>query len=285
MAVVFAGCVALLDMPTIAEESDDDEGKHGSAGGGTDTGVPPGELVHPIGFAAADAHGPSTFAQQDDCRSCHGDDLLGGDSQVGCDGCHQEGWRSNCTYCHGGESDQSGAPPSHVVAPSFGVHLAHVTGDGHPAYACSECHRTPSDVLSAGHVFDDTPAVVELDFAAGLSTSTTWDGDGCAQVYCHGDGRSSGSWSESLGAPTCNSCHAGPAGGNFGSMSGDHQLHINDGLACSECHSQTVSGSTIVGAALHVNGVADFTPTASITYQAGSCNGSCHGKNHNGLNW
>ena len=119
--------------------------------------------THPEGYAAPELHGADTNSGLLDCRNCHGSQLEGSGSVVGCDGCHMPGWRNNCTYCHGGDLEPSGAPPEDIYGNSdtsaFGVgaHTEHVSATTHAAYACTECHASVTDVLSPGHLFDGSP--------------------------------------------------------------------------------------------------------------------------------
>ena len=103
------------------------------------------------------------------CTNCHGDDLKGdaGQGSASCDT-----WRSDCTFCHGGEDNLTGAPPEDIhdaaIDASFGPHTAHVEGGIRTALECTECHVEPEGVLSIGHMFDATPGVAENDFSVGL---------------------------------------------------------------------------------------------------------------------
>jgi predicted CxxxxCH...CXXCH cytochrome family protein len=253
---------------------------------------------HPAGYASSSVHGLDFKLQGDDCRSCHGPKLEGCDFAGGCDNCHDgghpTGWRSDCTYCHGGASNETGAPPSDLVRAkppselSFLAHDAHVVGTLHAPYACSQCHVQPADVLSEGHAFDATPGRVEVTFSAGLSPDAAYDGNGgCSNLYCHGDRRVNGSVEHSAAATECNSCHAFD---DARKLSGRHDAHVNGGLlgflfdkvACSECHSAVIDlEGEIIGPDLHVNGQVDLSVAAQgITYDGTRCNGTCHGAPH-----
>ncbi len=256
-------------------------------GGGGDTATTPGggdtppvttaERYHPVGYDAADVHGPDTLLQiGSDCRSCHGTDLSGGTSGVACSDCHVSGWETSCTYCHGGVVDTTGAPPRDIdgnvdlATTSFPAHPAHVSGRL-SAVDCAQCHAQPTDALTPGHLFDDfTPAVAEV----AIATGGTWAASSlsCSNLYCHGDGQTAaGTVSVSAGPQTCESCHAS------GSLSGEHGRH--DGYDCAECHADTASGSdAIANPALHVNGHPDVNmPEMSWNATDQSCEGGCHG--------
>src|SRR3970282_2725558 len=102
-----------------------DLGQYGAGGG----------RYHPEGFAAAEIHGLELKQQAQDCRSCHGDELTGASAPT-CDGCHTPAdppaWRSDCTFCHGGVDDTTGAPPrnldgtTEVQAGTLPPHAVHV---------------------------------------------------------------------------------------------------------------------------------------------------------------
>jgi len=272
----------------------------GSGGGGgvdpsesiTPTPAPTNGMVHPAGFEVGTVHGYDMEKQVSDCRTCHGADLTGGTSAVSCDSCHSAGWRTNCTFCHGGGANQTGAPPRELAGgttASFSAHTKHVTADSvHVAYDCVQCHAKPADVLSTNHVFDGShAALAEVNFSAGLSANGTYLGSQqCDNLYCHGDGQGdNGSYDGHFGSTNCNSCHH-TNDGQYSALSGQHGLHMNaGGITCADCHSTTVNASNaITSAAKHVNGVPDYS-LQGLTYTGGKCSGSCHGKGHSNLNW
>jgi len=292
IALLAAACGSTGSSAASAEGSTgtpatDAEG--GSAG--DSTGAPAdgtgGALYHPVGFSGAAMHGGAMKMQAEDCRGCHGEDLMGGSSGIGCDSCHTPDWRTDCVFCHGGENEPSGAPPrdldgtSEMSMLSFIAHGRHVTQYQHEPYDCAQCHAKPVDVLSVGHIFDDTPAVAEVDFSAGLSPAAVWDGDGgCSSLYCHGNGRTSaGTYQHDQSTPSCGGCHPYPSTENtaYNTMSGQHARHIGEGISCADCHDPLAITS-------HVDGKPDvaIAPTG-ITYDAaaGSCTGLCHLKPHN----
>jgi len=252
---------------------------------------------HPRGFSDPSVHGAELRMGVQSCTACHGADLTGsGTSTVSCDTCHADGWRSNCTYCHGGDETDLGAPPRGLddtadpATLAFKAHSAHGRGDKHMVFDCAECHVQPTDVLSEGHVFDDTPGKAEVDFGAGLSNVAAWDGNGgCSNLYCHGNGRTdTGTANASTANLACNSCHAGRSVGTaWLQMSGKHAKHLWEGIGCEVCHADTVNASdTLVDPARHVNGIADVRfNTNVITIDAGHCTGACHGEGHNNTRW
>ena len=247
--------------------------------------------AHPGGWGAGDVHGWAAEADLDSCKVCHGDDLLGGTSGVSCDSCHGDGWETNCTFCHGGVDNATGAPPEGVENQTarsdlaVGAHTRHL-GDTptHLAWACAECHVVPADAFSAGHMDGDGRG--EVTFGT-FNPAATYDlGTGtCDSLYCHGNGRGNNgslAWPGDP-PPTCSSCHAAdtPPEGEF-TMTGRHWKHVGDlGLRCNSCHSAVANSTmTIVDRTLHIDG--DVTVTmagASSTYDpsTGSCDPACHG--------
>ena len=261
-----------------------------------------GGKYHPAGYAAAAVHGGEMELQRQDCRGCHGATLTGGTSgQVGpsCDSCHQANWRTNCTYCHGGTLNNTGAPPRDLasaaatVSQSFQAHTAHIMTTIAPAEDCASCHINPTDVMTADHAFDSTPARSEVTFAGGLGKGGSYDGAGSCTVYCHGNGRANGTYKDGSPAPGCGSCHAGPASGQtaWGTMSGEHRKHLQmSNVTCATCHNTvTTNGTTIAAPQLHVNGTREVVMgvTGIGPYNAGTriCAGSCHGEGHNDKRW
>lgn len=248
---------------------------------------------HPEGWADPAMHGLALKLGELPCRDCHGTDLTG-DLGPSCDSCHREDWRTECTYCHGGTEDDTGAPPRDLTGEladlTFAAHTAHGSAQNHAPFDCTECHAKPTEVTSAGHVLDGTPARAEVDFANGRSPEGRYEGDGaCANLWCHGDGRApNGTWSVAAGRPGCNDCHGGPTGGRdaWERMSGAHEDHLREGLACADCHGGTVDASNrIVGLDLHVNRTIDVVTVPAITRTAAGCTGTCHGEDHAGERW
>jgi hypothetical protein len=265
-------------------------------GGGAPTtcddpmGIPDAGVIgpyHPVGFDDSAVHGLELKLQVQDCRECHGGTLEGG-SGPSCDTCHQAGWRSDCTYCHGGTDTRTGAPPRDlrgtvaVAQLTFRPHTQHESERNHIAWDCNQCHTKPLDVLSAGHVFDDTHGEAEVDFTGGLSPAGTYDGNGgCGNLYCHGDGRDTGDYRHDAARPTCDTCH--PTRG----LGGRHRDHTGEGIPCTACHGMTVDApNRISGIAKHVDGRIDFDVSGQgVDYAGGRCSGVCHGEGHDDERW
>lgn len=250
--------------------------------------------VHPPGYAMRENHGydfdklgPSTCAT----ANCHGTALTGGSTGgPSCNSCHT-GWQTNCTFCHGGTDNATGAPPQGVLAqtaatdPHVGAHTKHVTATGmHAAWDCSACHTKPTGALSPGHI-DGTGSVVQaevryssLNPAATFTTATAT----CTNLYCHGNGRTSAGtavWTSTTQL-ACNSCHQTNGTG----MSGKHTKHIQgENMTCAGCHQTVIAAgsTTITTPALHVDGLKQVKmPTGTWTPSTKACSGlpnGCHG--------
>jgi len=251
---------------------------------------------HPDGYEEGAVHGIAAKLLQDTCTNCHDQDLQGCAKAPSCDSCHEAGWRTDCTYCHGGQADQTGAPPRDVdgasSAISFIAHSVHVDGGIHAPFQCSQCHDAPTDVLSPGHMFDSTPGSAEVDFARGLSAGGSYASSTgtCNDNYCHGNGRETGSYSDLSGPTECNSCHG--YNEDPQRLSGQHAAHIQGGLLafllptsiCSDCHSRVVDAEgQVIAPELHVNGEVNLDLPSTITYNGSTCDGSCHNTSHSGL--
>ncbi len=283
----------------------DGGGPDGGGGAGGLAGAGGTDGVHPANYAEPDVHGfdlrQGAFL---DCRFCHGDDLTGGQASTpSCDTCHTPAdppaWRTDCLFCHGGVENQSGAPPKNLdgsLTSAEGVflpHHVHVSTTLTERLDCVECHVKASDVLSVGHVFDDTPGVAEVDLGAGRSPQGVYDSSsGCASLYCHGDGQGdNGSLAVAAAPMNCASCHADSSSPSvdLGQMTGLHGFHVSIGAGCQDCHQSTTDdGLTISTPSLHINGQRDFqfsAPGFSYDQSAQSCTGTCHGYPHAARPW
>ncbi len=247
-----------------------------------------GPRVHPVGYDSSRVHGPDLKQGISDCRTCHGAQLQGGRGPS-CDTCHDAGWRTNCTFCHGGTDTESGAPPRDLqgsddrAVQRFMPHTEHTTERNHAAWDCNQCHVKPVDVLTPGHIFDDrTPGAAEVDFSGGLSPGATWDGNGnCGNVYCHGNGVNPGNYNHAAARPNCDGCHSWIA------LGGRHLAHFGRLIGCVSCHNGTTDAAQMTAdPVLHVNGTVDVIfETPDIAFNAGTCNGNCHGEQHNNRSW
>ncbi len=216
-------------------------------------------LVHPPGWlyaaerASTDFHGGYLRSKHWDlgtCKGCHGDDLKGGSSKRSCLGCHEKGVLDSCSSCHG--SGESAAPPSDLswklshADPGVGAHRIHLASrDWWAPVECKDCHKVPTSVWDAGHLFDDettkaSDARAELVFGARarlLGVTPSYDrAKGVCVSYCHGSafepiGQGSRPAWTSTGSAQCGSCHLVPA--------------VAGGPDCTTCHPRSVKLCTV----------------------------------------
>ncbi|HEY6004579.1 MAG TPA: CxxxxCH/CxxCH domain-containing protein, partial [Anaeromyxobacter sp.] len=214
------------------------------------------------------------------CTRCHGATLDGGAFVPGCGSCHDRSlpagvasWRTNCVMCHGGEADQTGAPPRATWGRAgdpvrVGAHRSHV-GAAHALaepLGCEACHAKPADALDAGHV-DGPTATVAFGGLASKGTAPAWSrGEAtCSSTYCHGATLAGGTntspiWTVLDGTQAaCGTCHGNPP------ATGRHGQHvISWSVPCFACHPR-VAGRPF-DPSLHVNGTKDMnrSPDASV---------------------
>ncbi|MGC4121181.1 MAG: CxxxxCH/CxxCH domain-containing protein [Myxococcales bacterium] len=240
--------------------------------------------AHPAGYASGSAHGPDAKATIANCQGCHGQDLNGGSFAPSCNQCHN-GFKTNCTFCHGGTDNQTGAPPTSVsgltatTALAVGAHSAHLAASSNLSkpVACSECHAVPADALTSGHM-NGAAALTFGTLAKTKGAVPAFDAASgkCSSVYCHGTKMVSGLGTNTT--PTwnvvdnsqdaCGTCHGVPPagdftnypkkGGTFRHSDGDHPT-----LRCSACHPDMNSSGGISNPALHIDGKTDLLPIAS----------------------
>ncbi|MEZ4322337.1 MAG: c-type cytochrome domain-containing protein [Myxococcota bacterium] len=246
---------------------------------------------HPDGWEAPDVHGLAAKFQQLDCRECHGDQLQG-ELGPACESCHGSGWETTCTFCHGGQDSTTGAPPediddnTDVTLSPFQKHTQHLDPGSHAPIPCETCHTVPTSALTLGHFFDDdTPGRAEVRFS-GLAAGGSWNGQSCG-VYCHGDGQGPGSVDHASGPRQCSSCHPFMGSGEAAleGMSGEHEEHIDEGLACASCHSTATPAGGIAIPDQHVDGTVQVVLPAGMTRSAAGCTGTCHGETHVNRSW
>ncbi len=222
--------------------------------------------------ACGSCHGtppPLPHPQDPTCGRCHGDvmNLEGGFAgpELHVDGTLQLG-EVPCSGCHG--SGPFGAPPpslSGSVATrerGVGAHAAHlVASPTHGAFACGECHLTPTALDAPGH--RDTALPAEITFgalASRIGSDPLWSATAltCAGTYCHGT--ATPTWTtprDSMAA--CGSCHGLPP-----------PFPHPPVADCAQCHGDVIDGAlSFRFPELHVDGTIDVTP-----YTCGSCHGS-----------
>ena len=256
-----------------------------------------GQTYHPDGFARASVHGQAFFLSMDSCRQCHGENLDGGFSGVDCNGCHKAvsaNWTGDCTFCHGGQDNDLGAPPQGVEGETdtadraVGAHTVHLEHTAFaPALECQDCHEVPASVQQQGHI--DGQAQVSLNpQKAGEAAAYDRATGTCTSVYCHGNGReaaASVSWTAGLNLG-CNGCHADAA--TASDLSGAHASHAAS-MACQVCHGDTLdSAGAIADLSVHIDGAiqvtfaADAGSNASYDQATGACSSVyCHGNGRN----
>ncbi|MBX2799240.1 MAG: hypothetical protein KTR31_16315 [Myxococcales bacterium] len=247
---------------------------------------------HPVGWSEPTRHGIGAKLQQDDCTSCHGETLQGGDVGIACSDCHDDvvdDWTTACTFCHGDDEDGSGAPPEDIddnddpATISFPAHRLHLSSDTHADWDCTQCHTVPTTVFSTGHLFvgDATAGRAELTFGAGLAPAASSSPTGCSNVYCHGDGQSNGdvSRTESVACGDCHGIQSRPA--LWGSLSFAHEKHLDEGVRCVECHPNVNPSDEITDKELHVDGEVALSLPEGMTYLGDlRCTGTCHDEPH-----
>lgn len=260
---------------------------------------------HDVDYDNSSVHGLDAVLAGSDCRSCHGDALEGCARAPSCNNCHnqghQDGWQTNCTYCHGAGDNDTGAPPRFLddndldrPANTFLLHSEHVSAGDHPAYDCVQCHVKPQNALSKGHMFDlasETPGVAEVLFSGGLSKSGAFANGTCSNLYCHGTGVKNGSIAHTATSMSCTSCHGDRKVTSATAplaLSGAHIKHLTTtdyaSMTCGDCHGDVVSQDTvIIGPARHVDGTKDVKMPSGVTMDMSgkvTCTGACHGWTH-----
>jgi hypothetical protein len=289
LVVLFAACDG--DKTGATDSSSD--------GGTTDSG----SSYHPDGWSDPAQHGTAARQSTDSCVTCHGTSLEGSGESVSCDTCHTTGWRTDCTFCHGGTDNTTGAPPRDIndetdsTALSFSAHTVHVSDSARKlAFDCTACHSSPADVLSSGHLFigDTTPGAAEMDFSSGLSPAASWDGLGtCSEAYCHGNGQgNNGTVTVGSDLSACTACHPHQTSGKTGwaTMSGFHERHlsIDSGFDCGDCHKSVVDKwEPITDVSLHVDGAVSIQLVGEMAWDEASrtCTGECHDEKHSARSW
>ncbi|MFH1145088.1 MAG: CxxxxCH/CxxCH domain-containing protein [Candidatus Eisenbacteria bacterium] len=264
--------------------------------------------AHPTAWmdgAAADFHGRIVLLSgTESCAHCHGIDGPGGRVDVSCTDCHGPE-TGDCTACHGGLDNPSGAPPYGLRGESadtllaVGAHSAHLdlAGLGAPV-PCNACHSVPVFLLSSDHLdqarpsgqpLDSIPEITWHGIADGGSAAWNRSARTCSGTYCHGafSGGSGGTagnapvWTASHQA-ACGSCH--DVGSNPRLLGGRHRDHVaEEGFDCVECHATVVTRQLdISNPSLHVDRRKTVAFLRGGTFQNGSCSGlnnsACHGR-------
>lgn len=181
--------------------------------------VSPTGKTHPAGWVQL--HGAAAAPA---CTECHGEDLSGGITRVGCFSnpqttingfaCHavSPAVDKGCTSCHG-------TPPNGNVAPNRqGAHAKHLALSG---MTCGTCHHnagfgTPGHAKATanGGIARATVSLLDapsfpLKAKTGAAFSYDPAGETCSGIICHG-GQQTPSWSVGsiIVAKDCLKCHA-----------------------------------------------------------------------------
>ncbi|MFC1555858.1 CxxxxCH/CxxCH domain-containing protein [candidate division KSB1 bacterium] len=208
------------------------------------------------------------------CKSCHGQDYLGGVSGVSCVSCH-EGTPESCNTCHGRSYTTHGAPPNDIAGNvdntirSVGAHAAHMSNSGFAdPVECTDCHSVPAHYLDAGHI--DSSPNAEVVFgtlaAAGDSLPELTSTLSCENVYCHGSFIAGNSdnipqWTGIVGTGAeCGSCHEIPPSKPTRNTGFRHlDFPVSNIYLCGLCHGSVIDNTyQFIDKTKHINGVVDF---------------------------
>lgn len=202
--------------------------------------------------------------------------------------CHSAG-TEYCTGCHGGDDNNSGAPPRGLRGETstsdlaVGAHTVHLMGDSlSNGFDCNVCHIVPASFTDSDHWATDS--IAEITFSGLAGPDAFWDRPfaSCIDTYCHGDFRGGNAanmpvWT-GTGQAACGSCH--DDGTNPALLRGKHKKHVEDeGFNCWLCHAATVDGSdSIIGPDVHSDGINTVSFFGDGEYLNGTCtNVGCHG--------
>lgn len=188
--------------------------------------------THPLGEAWLDKtvagyHGTAARAGLDQCRDCHGRDLLGGPSGVGCQGCHFDALGSRIppgsSWSHGLAAHGTFAAAQAQCSACHSTNRLY----GNPPAACHDCHLAANHPLGQGWLDKK---------GAGYHGSVAQTAiDSCRQ--CHGADLAGGA--SGVG---CHGCHFGPTGSRSPSGSGwlhgltAHGTQSAQQAVCNQCH-------------------------------------------------
>jgi predicted CxxxxCH...CXXCH cytochrome family protein len=174
----------------------------------------------------------------------------------------------NCTGCHGGKDNLTGAPPTDTkgqdASPAVGAHTTHIQF----GVACNACHVVPQAVSSPGHM-DGRVEVTFGDLATANGATPTYSRQTCSGTYCHGATIQGGAkktvdWNADRGRLDCTSCHGYPPVG-----AGPH-VASPAGANCSACHPATVNpDQSLKQGGKHLSGSIDTTLVAADYHPAG----------------
>jgi predicted CxxxxCH...CXXCH cytochrome family protein len=227
------------------------------------TGKHPADWVH--------THPTAVQANVNSCTECHGEDLAGGITRVGCFStpesafngfvCHASSpvAKPGCSSCHG-------TPPDGNVAPNRdNAHDTHFELPEVATLSCPTCHfgagfGTPNHAkaTASGGIARATVTLLDTGGLLRAKTLTSFGYDAstesCSGVICHG-GQPTPSWSTgSIEVDTdCLKCHEQgtapqtPQYNSFysgkitlnGVVKNLHNFHVALGIFCTNCHNTT----------------------------------------------
>jgi predicted CxxxxCH...CXXCH cytochrome family protein len=205
------------------------------------------------------------------CKTCHGANYLGGNTQVGCFDCHHDGPEA-CTTCHGGDGHANPPKGLHGETSDTSIHVgAHFTHLNDTArfsafVQCNECHTPVNSFSDTNHIGPNPDGIAEINFGPlantylgeGVYPDPQWNEStaSCSGTYCHGSFKGGNvnnivTWTQPGGA-SCGTCHSLPP-----TFRHDPSWIIT---RCGECHSATMdNGQTeITHPEKHVNGVINY---------------------------
>ena len=180
---------------------------------------------------------------------------------------------SLCVSCHGGQDNQTGAPPfdldgaSDTAVATVGAHSAHVQATLARPFACAECHEDVPQVVTPLHI----DGKIDLPFGSlsrtgGASPSFDPGTLSCSTTYCHGATLQGGThtaptWNKvGQGEAACGNCHGLPPAQLPSTSHPAYALQAR----CAGCHPDTAdtdaAGNDVIlaGGGLHVNGAVNF---------------------------
>jgi predicted CxxxxCH...CXXCH cytochrome family protein len=190
-------------------------------------------MAHPKPW---NTHG-SAGNQANACALCHGANFEGSAATgaPACSSCHsrligvQLPVAGTCNSCHGN-------PPDGVTTPNrAGSHVVHLALP-ELQNNCNACHDGGGSGTPA-HL-DKVFGNYTVAFLSGYSAQSgavrfNKAAETCSNVKCHG-GQTTPAWGGHIAG--CTSCHASGTAQYNSFNSGKHDKHINEGLACTDCH-------------------------------------------------
>jgi predicted CxxxxCH...CXXCH cytochrome family protein len=267
MGLVYQGCSELDNGLTVTPDLD----------------------THPDGWSNPSSnnfHGSYIFNNKlwnlNQCKTCHGADYKGGNTNSSCLGCHSESdGPENCSTCHGNSDGIN--PPKALngdTSSSYigvGMHYYHLQQTNWSApVACTECHNDITGFNDPNHLGASPDGIAEIVFGTlannslgGVTPNPQWDRNNatCSGSYCHGsfpDGNqnSAAIWTD-MNSVKCGSCHGDPNTGNptprtNGVFTPPHYSFMTQ-TSCYVCHGSVINGQgQFVDKNKHVNGQVDY---------------------------